>query len=429
MIVLVCGASGFIGRNLCEAFVRSGDDVRRGVRTVRPGSSDIIVDFERDADVDRWLPRLQGIEVVVNAVGTMRAAALEAVHLRVPSALFDACVKAGVRRVVQLSALGETESDRFLATKHAADAHLMTLPIEWTVLRPSLVVGRDGVSSRWFRSLAGLPLVPLPGRGRQCVQPVALEDVCDAVVRAAHGAAPRSVIAVVGPSAMTYRAMLDGYRRRMQLGPLRALTVPSPLLAAALQLGRLLPGPLMSPASLRMLEAGNCSDAAPLARLLGRTPRSFLAALDGVDAGSLRAEALWSWGEPLLRVALAVVWLGTAWVSLFAYPIAESLRMLWRVGAPGWSAPLLLVGAALLDACFGMLTLLRPSRGLWLAQLVLIVFYSVVIALRLPEMLVHPFGPLLKNLPIAAILVLLLASTPARRRARNDAARPRPSSR
>jgi hypothetical protein len=344
----------------------------------------------------------------------MQPELLQRVHIEAATALFDACVKAAVGRVVQLSALGSPASARFLATKHAADAHLMSLPLEWSVLRPSLVVGRDGSSSRWFRALASLPLTPLPGRGTQPVQPVSLDDLCEAVLRAGEGAAARMVIDVVGPAPMTYRDMLQAYRSGMNLGPLRALPIPLRLLRGALVLARFGAAPLMSAQSLRMLQAGSQADPAPITHLLGRAPQVFLRALDGAAAGAVRAEALWMWGEPLLRLALAVVWLVTAWVSLFAYPILESLRMLWRVGAPIWSAPVLLVGAALLDAVLGILTLLRPSRALWLTQLALIFAYSTIIAWRLPEMLIHPFGPLLKNVPIVAILLLLLAATPSR---------------
>ena len=46
-------------------------------------------------------------------------------------------------------------------------------------------------------------------------------------------------------------------------------------------------------------------------------------------------------------------------------------------------------------------------RPLWLAQAALILFYTAVIALRLPEYLWHPYGPLSKNLPMLAALVLL----------------------
>jgi hypothetical protein len=113
---------------------------------------------------------------------------------------------------------------------------------------------------------------------------------------------------------------------------------------------------------------------------------------------------------PLLRLSLALVWLATAWVSLFVHPWADSLALLARVGVTaGWQPPLL-VGAAGLDLLLGVLTLWPPRRRrwLWLTQTLLMLFYMAVIAWRLPEFWSHPYGPLLKNLPMLAILGLLL---------------------
>jgi len=81
-----------------------------------------------------------------------------------------------------------------------------------------------------------------------------------------------------------------------------------------------------------------------------------------------------------------------------------------RTGVPAALAPAALVAAALLDLAFGVLVPMlhgRRRRWLWRAQAALIVFYSIAIALRLPEYWVHPYGPLLKNLPILAVLVAL----------------------
>jgi hypothetical protein len=67
------------------------------------------------------------------------------------------------------------------------------------------------------------------------------------------------------------------------------------------------------------------------------------------------------------------------------------------------------VGAAGLDLAMAAATVLRPGRRLWLAQIALICVYSVLVIWRLPEFLLHPFAPIVKNLAVLALLAQLWA--------------------
>lgn len=109
----------------------------------------------------------------------------------------------------------------------------------------------------------------------------------------------------------------------------------------------------------------------------------------------------------LVRYTLALVWLVTGALSLGIYPQQQSLQLLERVGLRGDVALLALYGAAALDVALGWLTLASPAPWLWKTQAALVVAYSLVIACCLPEYWLHPFGPVLKNLPILLLLWLL----------------------
>jgi hypothetical protein len=109
----------------------------------------------------------------------------------------------------------------------------------------------------------------------------------------------------------------------------------------------------------------------------------------------------------LIRYTLAAIWLVTGLLSLGIYPRQESLRLLEQVGLHGNVALLALYGSASLDILLGVLTLARPSRRLWQTQAALVLGYSTIIACCLPAYWLHPFGPVLKNLPILMLLWLL----------------------
>ncbi len=109
----------------------------------------------------------------------------------------------------------------------------------------------------------------------------------------------------------------------------------------------------------------------------------------------------------LIRYTLAVVWLVTGTLLLGIFPQSESLMLLGHVGLHSQAALIALYGSAIFDMILGILTLAYPSTILWRIQAMLIIGYSIIIAIYLPWYWLHPFGPVLKNLPILLLLWLL----------------------
>jgi hypothetical protein len=172
--------------------------------------------------------------------------------------------------------------------------------------------------------------------------------------------------------------------------------------------GTLLPGSLLDAETLSMLERGNTGEVSDMTALLGHAPRPLSSFITPGEAPAVRLRAQLNWLLPVLRWSIALVWIVTGIVSLGLYPVQESYALLARTGITGALAPLMLYGAALMDLAFGIGTLfLKRRRWLWLLQLGLILFYTVVISIRLPEFWLHPYGPLLKNLPMLAAIWLL----------------------
>ncbi|KWO78073.1 NAD-dependent dehydratase [Burkholderia ubonensis] len=415
MNILVCGANGFIGRALCARLEAGGHRVVRGVHAGRgaAGPGEIAIDYARDVRPEHWRARLDGIDAVVNAVGMLtgrRGVTLDAVHRAAPCALFDACCGAGVQRIVQISALGVERGDTaYFASKLAADAYLQTLPIDFRIVRPALVYGATGASARYFRMLASLPVHVLPAGGRQLLRPVHVDDLAELVARLIERPAEGDrIVDVVGADEVEYREMLAIYRRAMGFPPAMRVSVPGALFAAAATLSGRMPGAMLTRDTWAMLRAGNTGELAASSAALGRPPRG-LRAFIGAQAVALRHEALAAWRRPLLTGSLAIVWIWTAIASAFIHPLRDSLALLAHVHLTGISALAALYAACALDFVFGVATVVAPSRRLWAAQIVLIVAYSAVIAVAMPGLLAEPFGPVLKNVPILAVLLILFA--------------------
>lgn len=279
--VLLTGATGFIGRHIAAQLRAQGHHVVMVSRSQQPAH-----DFTTMVHASDWLPLLSDaahpIDVVINAVGALRDSArqpLQAIHADAPMALFDACAQAGVRRVVQISALGIEGSDTAYArTKRQADAHLLALTqagqLDGLVLRPSVVFGRGGESSQLFMNLAHLPVLPLPQPACvQPIQPMAVAELAQAIANlAVDAAAPTGLQAMTGTQALTMAQFIASLRAQMGKRPAGQFALPNWISASSARVGDWVPVSPWCSQAWALMRTPNCSDSGALVLALGRLP-------------------------------------------------------------------------------------------------------------------------------------------------------------
>ena len=266
MKVLVTGATGFVGRVLCETLRARGHVVIRALRSVTRGTGagegDVVVG-EIDGGTD-WAAALAGVDVVVHLaarVHVMRdGAAGEPEHFRVNAAgtarLAESAYAAGVRRVVFLSSIkvngegrerpyGETDVpapvDPYGRSKLEAERALVAAAAvagaEAVVIRPPLVYG-PGVRGNFLRLLGlvyrGLPLPLGSIRNRRSL--VSVWNLCDLVlVCLSHPAAPGHVFFAADDVDVSTPELIRLLASSMRRQP-RLLAVPPIMLRTVLTL-------------------------------------------------------------------------------------------------------------------------------------------------------------------------------------------------
>lgn len=419
MIILLVGASGFIGRQLLTALHAQGHQLVATSRSGRgpelPGVTWRALDLAR---LSRELSSFDwpaGAELVINAAGLLssNAHALAAVQDQGSRALFDLAARHNTR-VLQLSALGAGEQPDipFLASKAAADEHLLGLDVPAVVLRPSLVLGRGGASSAWLTRLSPWPLIPLLDT-RTPAQPVHIDDLVAAVLALLRQWPEEArVLPLVGPRALSLPQLIDHLRAAQGWRPGRYVRVPPLLAVLGARLGDRLGWRALNTQTLRLTQQDNTASPEPLAQASGYRAAPLQARLGDWPHAS---ESVHGALRPLLLAVLVVVWLGTAAVCL-GPGYAWGLRIMAEAGVTGWPASWAVIAGATLDAVLGAGLMWRRWRRWALrAQIALMLSYMLIISLLLPHYWFDPFAAVGKNAVLLIATLWLLWTEPRRR--------------
>ena len=234
-IATVFGGSGFLGRYVTQRLARAGWRVRVAVRRpnealfVRPygvvGQVEPVQANIRDEDSTRRA--IAGADAVINCVGILAEAGkqrFDAVQDEGAARIARIAREEGVGRMVQISAIGadaESESE-YARSKAAGEAAVAEAFPGAVILRPSIMFGtEDGFFNR-FAAMARLsPALPLVGPETR-FQPVYVDDVAAAAVKAASQDVAPGIYELGGPEVETFRGLMQRMlrlieRRRMLL--------------------------------------------------------------------------------------------------------------------------------------------------------------------------------------------------------------------
>lgn len=186
MRIFIAGGTGFVGTHLVEALRKSNHEL---VLVAHARSSKLVNGIEQiEGDVTRlesFEQAVSGCDAVINLVGIIRefpsrGITFERLHVQATANMLTATRKAGIRRYLQMSALG-TRPDavsRYHKTKFRAEELVRSSRLDATILRPSLIYGpKDAFITMLARQLRLTPIMPVIGSGTYRLQPIHADDV------------------------------------------------------------------------------------------------------------------------------------------------------------------------------------------------------------------------------------------------------------
>jgi len=425
MAVLVLGGYGLIGSAIVERLAESGFEVIGLGRDTAAAERQWPQVAWRRADIaklvtpDAWSPILVGVEMVVNAAGALQQGLrddLTAVQDRAMRALYIAARQVGVRRVVQISAVGAKADSplAFLRTKGVADNALRASDLEHVILRPALVVARTAYGgTSLLRALAAFPMVSPLVLARSPVQTVWVGDLADTVVAAVAGriASGANLDLAEEPS----RTLADTarlFRSWLGLPPAPVVVLPgfvAWLLGAVADLLGWLGwrSPLRSTA-IAVMRTG-VSGGGDAAAYLGRSFKTLPETLAATPAGPQERwfARLWLL-KPVIIGGLAAFWLASGLIGA-AHPEQAAATLTDR-GTSARLADFTVWAGAAVDMVLGAAVLFRPlARGALIGMVSVSAIYLAGAGLLGPDLWLDPLGPMVKVFPGVILALVSLA--------------------
>jgi uncharacterized protein YbjT (DUF2867 family) len=237
MRIFLAGGTGFVGGHVRAALLAGGHSIRVLVHKRGAGSEPGVEEFEGDATLlPSFSAALGGCDASINLIGIIRefpgrGVTFERLHVEATRNIVAAAKAAGVRRHLQMSALG-TGPDAgtgYFKSKFRAEQEVRGSGLDYTIFRPSIIFGpKDDFVNKLAGLLKGLPAMPVIGDGEYLLQPISGDDVARCFARALE--LPETVgntYELGGPQQMSYNALLDTVAR--VLGQKNAFKLKNPL--------------------------------------------------------------------------------------------------------------------------------------------------------------------------------------------------------
>jgi len=204
----------------------------------------------------------------------------ERVHHLGTRNVVEAAKRAGIKRFVQMSALGVRANGvaPYQTTKWKGEEEVRRSGIPFCILRPSLIFGEgDGFVTQMIETMRSAPLFrPIPGNGKPKFRPIFIDDVTACFVRALTAeAATNQTIELGGADELTLNEVLAEIARCAGVRK-PAVHIPLPFMfVAAAVMQKVLKNPPVTADQLRMLREGSACDIGPMRRIFGIEPRGF----------------------------------------------------------------------------------------------------------------------------------------------------------
>ena len=290
-MILITGATGYIGRHLVAHLIAQGEKPRCLVRDINRAkrilhSENVELVLGSTTSPDSLDAAVQGVDTIVHAAfltadrKQSTGNEYEKTNVQGTANLIKAAKKADRKRLIEISGLG-TKPDKpgsYMQGRYLAEKMLKESGLDWTIIQPSVLFGRNAPFIKGLADLIRIaPVVPLIGGGKIMFQPIWVEDVITVIVKVLQDptGTTKRTYTIGGPAYYSFSQIIDVLLKTMHKQRIKA-PAPTPLVGiGAAVMEAFLPKPPITKAAMTLFTFDNITDLRSVERDFDFTPMSF----------------------------------------------------------------------------------------------------------------------------------------------------------
>jgi NADH dehydrogenase len=290
-MLLITGATGYVGRHLVARLVAQGQRPRCLVRDLKRAASilpanDVELVQGDTTQTQTLQAELVGVDTIVHAAfitadrKPVRGSSYDQTNVEGTRNLVKAAQEVGVKCIIEISGLG-THSDKsgsYMQGRYLAEQAVIKSNLHWTIIRPSVLFGKNApFTTALLNLMRTSPVVPLIGGGKVKFQPIDVDDVITIILKVLEEPerTNKQIYTVGGPEYYSFTELVNAL---MHAAHLRRLKVWAPLpfvVLGATAMEAVLPKPPLTKAATGLFTFDNITDLDSVERQFGFQPHSL----------------------------------------------------------------------------------------------------------------------------------------------------------